>query len=387
MKYKYLLLLLFGLVVLLTALSCKTTPQAADATAQGEARPAVEPAAGESRPAVEPVIPALTGDAAPPGQAELASLAREEDRARAARKLASDFEAPSLFPSDWESADSLFAQAEQQKDTSSRGAARESEARYAAAADAFEELAERSLALAYDYAEREILAAREAAIEAGASDLLPDFLLDADNTAISADDKYLAKDYYGASDEAEKAFSMYTTLKTGLDAYKLREMISERNFESYGPSELASGDSALQDAADAYEAGDYGKARDKAEEALFNYNTLLKTAWETYVDGIRSSAAAERQKALDAKANVAVRMEFNSAEAIFNRANNALRVLEYGEASLLYEECRPLFIACTQMALEKQEAANDALRRADQRVAESEETARNAEAILEGGLE
>jgi hypothetical protein len=41
----------------------------------------------------------------------------------------------------------------------------------------------------------------------------------------------------------------------------------------------------------------------------------------------------------------------------------------------------------SQLALEKRLAAEEALRRADRRAAESDETARNVELILEGGLE
>ena len=89
---------------------------------------------------------------------------------------------------------------------------------------------------------------------------------------------------------------------------------------------------------------------------------------------------------MDLRANVAARQEFDPAEAIFNRANTEFRRQSFEEAAGLYDECLPRFILSAELALERRRAAEEALRRADQRVAESDETARNAELVLEGGV-
>ena len=372
MKYKNLCLVLFGLVVLIKAVSCASAP------------PAEEP----SPPA--PAETAPPSEVPPPGppvpdQAALDALNAAAARAEEAKRRAEDFEVDFLFPSDWESADSLFDQAEQQRNASTRQDAQDSAARYVRAAEAFDDLFERSLALNYEYAERELTAARNAAAAAGAEALIPDFLLDADNTVARALEEYQAKDYYAAKDSAFDAYAMYTALKAGLDAYRLREEIVERGFEAYDSRNIELADDALYMAADDYIAKNYDSALDRAGDASRRYDEALKTAWQAFASEIRTAASAERQRALDARANVAARQEFDPAEAIFARANTALQRQGHEEAARFYEECLPMFAASAQLALDRRRAAEDALRRAEQRMAESDETARSAEMILQGG--
>jgi len=94
----------------------------------------------------------------------------------------------------------------------------------------------------------------------------------------------------------------------------------------------------------------------------------------------------ERQTAIDLKAHTAVRREFNIAETVFNRANAAYNEQRYEEAAPLYEECLLIFRMTSELVLDMQRAAENAIRRADQRAAESDEAARNAELILQGGV-
>jgi hypothetical protein len=98
------------------------------------------------------------------------------------------------------------------------------------------------------------------------------------------------------------------------------------------------------------------------------------------------AAATERQIALDAKANVAVRQDFNSAQALYAQANTAFQAERFDEAVSLYNQSRPMFDAAAREALEKQLIAEEALRIANQRMTESDQTAREAEIILEGDI-
>ena len=314
MKYKYVCRVFLCMLAFFAIMSCKSAPPVDEGP--GETRP-VE----ETRPPVQvtPTVPVG------PSQVDLDALEAAAARAAAARKVAIDFEGPSLFPSEWDAAEALHAEAEQQRRTSTKDEVQESTGRYARAADAFEALADKTLAAAFEYAEIELAAAREAAVAAGAEAFAPDLLLDADNKAEDAQDKYQENDFYAA---------------------------------------LAA-----------------------AEEALLKYNQALIAALESGVARTRAEAAAERQRALDLKANVAARNEYNSAEAVFNRANAAFQGQRYEEAINLYEECQPMFRLSAQMAQLRQQEAEEAMRRANQRVAESDETARSAEAVLGGGLE
>ena len=260
-------------------------------------------------------------------------------------------------------------------------------ARYNKAADAFEALSGKLLAQNYETKQRDITNARNAAINAGAEALIPDFLLDADNTAADAYGKYQAKDYYAANTTADDALSMYLVLKAGLDAYKIREEIVARGFEIYDPQNIQLADDTLQGAAQDYSAKNIAAAKDKVDSATLRYNLALKTAWESYASEQGAYAATERQNALDLKANVAVRQDYNSAQAIYARANTAFQAQRYEEAATAYEESGSMFEVIAQVALEKRNAAEDALRRANQKMSESDETAKNAEVILEGGVQ
>ena len=373
MKLKFITLVLsLCLLALFTAMSCSTAPAAGSTTpTEGTAPPSTPP----------PPAPPSTD------QASLNALTSAAARAEAARKLAGDFEGQSFFPEEWQSADSLYAQAEQQRNTSTTQNANDSAARYNLAADAFEALAQKALAAAYEHAEKELAAAREAAIAAGAAVLAPDFLLDADNKVAKALEQYQAKDYYAAKDSALDAYDMYTALKTALDAKKIRDEIAARKFEVYDPASVDSGDNTLNAALDDYKAGNFSAAKDKADEALALFSQVLKTAWESYATKLRADVVAERQKALDLKANVAVKQDFDAAESVYSQANLSFNARKHEDAGVLYEKCLPMFTAAAATALEKRLAAEEALRKANERVAASDEAARNAEIILEGGVQ
>ena len=369
MKIKYLWLVLLGMTALFFAASCKSAPP---------------PSAQEAAPtAAEPLDP----DTLPPDQGALNALNDAAARAAAARKLVNDFEGPSFFPEDWKAADSLYAQAEQQKKTSTLRDTKESTARYNKAADAFEAMTGKTLAAAYEYGERELTAVRNAAVKAGAEELVPDYLLEADNVVLDAKQKYDSKDYYGAKDSALKAYSMYAAGNTGLEAYNVRMEIAGREFEQYDPVNVEIADETMYSAADDYVAGHYGPAKDKADEALLRYNLALKTAWEAYAAEKGANAATERQNALDLKANVAVRQDFNSAQAIYTQANTAFQAKKFDEAGKLYAECGPMFEKAAGAAREKRRIAEEDLRLANQKMEESDKAAKDAEIILEGGAE
>jgi len=427
MKKKCIWLTLLSLAAVFLVVSCAGTPP-----------PAVETPPEAPSPAppvsVPPPSPAPTPAPTPaPDQAALNTLNEAIARAEAARKLAGDCDASSFFPSDWESAESLFSQAEQQKNTSTRDGAQESTARYITAAEAYDALIGKISVLYYEQKAKELSDARLAAVNAGAGTLVPDYLLEADNAAADAEDKYQAKDYYGAKSSLDDALVMYSALKDGVEAYYIREDIAERALELI-PDVLLEVDTFGLDTIAKWDAKDYSGAKLGAAEALAMYSALKAarnaydvrervvdraeelfpnsisqadaialdaidkweakdylsaknfaiTAWMSYLN---IAASTERQTAIDLKADTAARQDFNSAEAIFNRANTAYRAQRFDEAASLYEECLPIFRKAVQLALDKQRAAEEALRRADKRVAESDETARNAELILEGGVQ
>ena len=364
MKSKYLWWGLTILLALFTAVSCKSTPAA---------------------PPEEPAVETTVSDS--PDQASLDALNAAAAKAAAARKVVMDFGGPSFFPNDWKDAEDLYNVAEKEKKTSTRQSVQESTARYNKAAGAFEAMTEKTYAAAYEYGIKELTAARNAAVAAGAQSLIPDYLLEVDNVVADADAKYKAKDYYGAKDTALKAFSMYEAQTAGLNAYNVRMEIADRGFEVYDSRNIENADNILRSGVDDYFAKNFDSAKGKADDALARYNLSLKTAWETHATERRAVASTERQRALDIRANVAVRQDFNAAQSVFAQANTSFQAKKFDEAAKLFDDCSAKFTAATQATREKQRIATEALNRANQRMAESDQKARDAEKVLEGGAQ
>jgi hypothetical protein len=201
-------------------------------------------------------------------------------------------------------------------------------------------------------------------------ELAPEYLWQADDVAFDAFDKWDAADYDGAREGVEKALLMYGTLKTGVEAYQLREALAVDAVE-FNPSVFWQTDDIGFSAIDKWEAEDYSGAKADAESAMLGYTII--------------GAGEGRRRALDARADVAVRQEFNVAQVLYDRANNAIQWNDPTEALRLYRESMILFMQAARTADERRRSAEEALRRAQQRFIESDETARNADAILEGG--
>ena len=350
MKCKRLWWIIPALLVLFTAVSCKSTPP-------------------EQAP--DPAAPAEVADRQAPA-VDMAALNAAAARAQSARQLVSDFSGPEFFPSDWQAAESLYTQAGQQRRSGTTQEAQESAARFNSAADAFEAMTPKTLAQYYENVERDIDNARGAAVAAGAAALAPDFLLEADKVVVDAMDKYEANEYYAARDAAVKALSMYSTLTVGVQAFAVRQRVAA-NAQTLAPEALAEADLAFANGYEKWEAGEFAGAKTDAELALVLFS--------------RAGASAERQRALNSRANVAVRQDFNSTQAIYSRANTAYQERRFEEAGRLFRESETMFGAAARQARERRVVAEEALRRANDRISESNETARAAERILEGDVQ
>jgi hypothetical protein len=359
MKNRHKLVLVTASVLFLL-FACKSTPQQTPAPDKTQAAPGG------------------------PSQAALNDLNAAIDRAEEARKRAADFESGSYFPSDWENAEAEYAAAGQlPRDTDD--AAREAASRYTALAGTYDGIFAQAIPLYARDREDEIVALREEAVATGLSGAFPDYLLGADREAVRALEQYEAEDYYAARDTWTLACARYRALKTGGDAYNARQEITAYDFVSYDPDNFNRADESGLAAVEAYEAGNVEAAQEGAEEANLRYNLVLNTAWAGHVAERRLAAGTERQRALDLKANVAVKTEFDAASAVYSQAESSERAENYREAVGLYVQSEARFIEIGKVAAEKRREAEEALREAEQKVLESEENAKNAELILEGG--
>jgi hypothetical protein len=373
-KRKWVIFFLLAAGAFFLVVSCKSTASSAPAAVT----PEPEPAAPEPPPQLPPA-PEL------PSQAALDALDELISRVESARKRAGDFGAPSRFPDDWAGAEADYAAAGNRRATPAE--VRETEASYRALAERYDDLFRRTAPLYAQERADEVLAARDEAIAAGINDYYPAYLGDADRSALDAADKYDAEDYYAADEASLLALEQYRALKPGVEAYKLREEVVDRDFSGYDQGNFSRADELLLAAFDHYGEKDAARARSEAGEALSRYNVALLAGWAGFAGRLQVSAQAERQKALNEKANVAVRNDFSETEKVYTQANTVYRAGRYQEACPLYERSAASYTVLTQAAIEKRHAAEAAIGKAEEKVAESETLVRNAELILEGEVQ
>jgi hypothetical protein len=366
-----------GVLVLLGAISCAGSPPPVEESP--------EPPVPEAPPTPPPPPPVQDPSKGPPSQAALDALNAAIAEADKIRQQVIDFEGPAYFPQDWDAAESWYRSVEEQPKRDTLGDVQEALNRYNEAAGAYRELFRKTLPRYAEAREREIREARDAALAAGIQDISPDHLLLADGKAQEALDQYEGEDYYPAAASAALALDMYRLLKTGVEAYLIRQEIVTRDFVQYDPGNFDKADEAGVAAIAAYEAERTEGLQDSAESIKSLYGRILKTGWISFVTERAAAAGAERQAALDAKANVAVRNDFNAAAELYNRADVSFKAENYNEAAGLYAQAEFQFANSARNAAEKRRAAETAIRLAEEKMVESDENARNAELIIEGG--
>jgi hypothetical protein len=230
------------------------------------------------------------------------------------------------------------------------------------------------------------MALRDTLVRTGAKSSFPEYFLPADQTVLLANDQYEAQDYYAAKDTAVKALAMYDFLTRAWEAWLVRQEIWERGFVSHDSDNFSSTDEIMGDAMGVYEAGDNVAALKKVEEAILRYQLVLSNGWAGYAKQRFSMAEAERQAALDNRALIAVRNLFHEANANFEAARTLLDSSNYEEAAEQFIVAETMFITANNTTAEKRGSAAQAIEEANRRIAESKETARQADIILKGEI-
>ena len=376
MKVKLFGLFLPVILLLSVVISCGSTP---------ETPPDETPTTVTPPPAPPPAPPPVDPNSARPDQTALNNLDAAAQRLEEARKMIEDFYGNQYFPEDWANAESLYERAQRERKTGTAGEVRDSIALYNDAAAAYEAMLEKTMARYAEDLENQIVAARNNALASGAAYLAPDYLLDIDNAAADALALYQAKDYYKARDAGTQVLDMYKILGVGVDAYKLRLEIEERDFYRYDPSNIAAADAIALSALDDYATRNLVALGAKANDLLTRYTRSLNIALQAYATDCGAAASLERQKALDLRANVAVRQEYDEANTIFIQGINAFQMRDFDHSAIFYLQARDLFITVTDSARERRRIAEETLREAERRMAESDELAQRAESIIEGG--
>jgi hypothetical protein len=306
-------------------------------------------------------------------------------RAERERKQAADFGASSYFPGGWESAEAAYKAIA--VDRGSPQGLGEGERLYNEAADRYAELFRRSIVPYVKDLEEELSRARSGALAAGIAELSPEGLLKADQAAAAARDLFAAEDYYAAAGAGREALDRYRALALGAEAYRLWEEILRLDFAGFDADNFKKGEDAFAAALTAYVGGAPGEALERASESKLRYGMVLKAGWAAYAAQVRALAAGERQNALNAKADVAVKGDFTNVDRVFSQAESAYRSETYEESVGLYVRSEAGFVALAQTAEEKRRIAQAAIDAAEKKLEESDAAVRNAEGILEGDVQ
>jgi len=382
MKHKVFVSALVGAsLILLVLSSCASGPKpAAPTTEEPVAQTEPIKPAPEEKPA-EVTDPSKL----PPDQAAEVALAAAVARAEKSRKQAFDLEVPDTFAEDWKKAETLFMTGREKAQVKTQLSYTEAAKAYNDAADAYDTLALKALPLYAEARRQEIIKARADAVKAGADQLLPEQLAAADRVADRAQAEFDTGNYYTAATTAQEARSRYIILKTGLDAYTVQQEIDRRDFAKYDAGNYSLAQQKLQTSQEAYDAGDIASAQNNAEEALLRFRLALNKGREMNASGRGQAALAERQAAQDLKANVAVRSDFERAQAVYADADQAFKAEKYDEAADLYAEAEALFADVKNTAAEKRARALEAMQAAQQKISATEDAAKKADTVLEGG--
>jgi hypothetical protein len=362
MKLKIRHLILIGLLLPLIFISCKTTA---------------------TPDSLSDIPKDLSG---PADEAALSALAEARAKAEESRFWAAYVKGDTYYPEEWGVVENRYDAAAAQPD--------EPEAK----ADAYAAVIEwRGISAAYDdiynksaeqfagEQQQLLAAAREAAVKAGAEELVPDRLAQADTVTASSKQKLESGDFTGAIKEGKDAQDRYKVLQTIAEAHTKQDEADNNDFFSRDPDNYMLAADAGNSAVEFYDAGDIAKAQEAADEALFRFTQVIKNGWASQVEEKALTAKEQRDAAEEVKANVAVRADFDAADRVYNQAHVALRAEEYAVASELFEQSEGLFKKAHDSAVVKRQVAEEALRQAEKKLAESEEKAQQAEEIIGGG--
>jgi len=207
-------------------------------------------------------------------------------RADTARIRAVDFESPDYFPSEWDTADSVYAAASDIPKTPQN--LQQAAAMFDDAADAYDEIFRKTIPLYAQAREDEIMAAREKLINTGFRNFFPKYLKNADIKALLALNWFETGDYYNAKETAADALNEYETLYTGARILLIRQEIIKHDFVKYDADNFDKAEAAAQTANDEYKDGNIKAAVTNAETALVRYETVLANGLSASAGEIRN---------------------------------------------------------------------------------------------------
>ena len=360
MKLKRILIVTLVTVFILAGCASKPPAPPEPPIATPEPAPTTEP---------EPALPVISAE-------ELTEL---HTKVLAVRKDAFDLGLPTSHGAEYQAADSVYTTAKAALDKDDRPAAKQG---LEEALALFSSLVTREAPLVTAEKARLSDVARDRAYAASAQVNSPVALAAAeayrsDARILSEEENYRAAilgylDATTAFDAADKG-SKAVTVKARIDSLGFAAMdpgnyqIATTKLEAIN-REITTSPTAAQDAAD---------------ESLLRFNLALAKGWEISVGTKRSSAEVYKKQSEAIKAQVAAKPLYADAIATWDSATSAQSAGRHEESATLFVEAEQLFKIAYESAAEKKATADEALRLAEEKTAESAALLEEVDAALE----
>lgn len=359
------------LVLILGMVSCKTKPE----TPEPESPAVTQPPSTEA-----PVPTGISQDLKN-------ALNEARQRAETARDMSIEVNGPVFFPAEWDETESQYLLAKDYKVEETEDSYREATGTFTGIALSYEAITADSIPMYAEECRGKMLEARSMAIATGVADLTPDRFIVAEEYGVVAEAAWETGDYPATIANAKTALPYYLALGTGGEAFGVRQEILDRGFAFFDQSTFDAAEDNAEVAIYEYDNENIDAALDNAQMALSKYNIVLRKAWYTVATQEGNTAAGARKAAVDMKAPVAVKQEFDKADVVYKEAQNSYRMEAYQNAAESYTQSVSMFQTVRELADYKRQQAESAIRAAEQKVSQSEHTAQEAEAILEGGAQ
>jgi len=355
MKLKFRYLVLIGFILPFVLFSCKTTDKGARGNLAG-----------------------------PTDDASLENIAQARAAAEESRSKAEYADGDDYFPDEWDLAEGRYSKAKDYEEPETKPESVAQLAEWKALKLVYDDIFNKSAPRFAVEQQKMLAAARAEAVAAGADELVPDRLAQADDFAGKSGEKLEKLDFPGAVMDGKEALDRYNVLVAIAKAHNQQVEADNNQFFSIDPDNYMLAAEAGNKAVDLYDEAKFTEAQEAVDEALGRFTQVVKNGWVSRVEEKASVANEWRTASQEVKANVAVKPEFDAAERVYNNAHVALRAEEYPVAAELFEQSQGLFAKAHDNAVVKRDRAEEALREAERKLAASEEKAQTAAEFLGG---
>jgi hypothetical protein len=309
-----------------------------------------------------------------PDEATQGALKDAQDKTETARKQAMDFGGITYAADEWNAAEALY--------TSVKNLPLVTMQDYQAAIPQFNDTFNSYMDVfnkavpQYVEARKNLIASvRQEAVDAGAETYLARELSavdeqDKDSLAVYANGDYY--EYQAASFDVEKRYGL---LRTEAAALSLKDEIIANKFDRFDPDALDAADKSFTAAETAYAANDLDAAQSAANDALEKYRRVLADGWKSYAGEQQPRAEAARTDAVAVHADIALRDDFDAADAVYKQGATDYGAENYQAAADSFVKVQPMFVALAKTASDRQKNAAAALQAAEKVVAASQKKA------------